>query len=52
MEVGDKYKSKNGLVGEIVNYNGIKRLEIRNMCGRIIQTISLNKIDLSKFEKV
>jgi len=52
MEVGDKYKSKNGLVGEIKNHNGVLMLEVRNNTGKIIQTIVTRKIDLTKFERI
>ena len=52
IKIGDKYKSKNGMIGTVVNYRGVLRLEVRNSLGRIQQTISLGDIDLKKFEKV
>ncbi|MCK5537588.1 MAG: hypothetical protein KAI79_12230 [Bacteroidales bacterium] len=52
IKIGDKYKSRNGLVGEVVKLNGVPRLEVRNALGRITQTILLRKIDLSGFKKL
>jgi len=52
IEAGDKYKSKNGMIGTVVNYRGVLRLEVRNSLGIIQQTLSLGDMDLKKFEKV
>ena len=52
VEVGDRFKSKNGQIGEIVDVNGIKRLHIINVYGRVTQTINLKDIDLKKFERI
>jgi len=51
-KIGDKYRSKNGMVGTIENIRGVARLVVRRENGRINQTIRLSDIDLLKFEKV
>jgi len=51
-KVGDNFKSKNGLIGEIKLFSSIPMLEVRNSMGRIMQTLSIRKIDLGKFERI
>ena len=50
-EVGARYKSRNGLSGEIEEINRIKMLVVKNVRGKITQTISLRKIDLKQFSR-
>jgi len=50
-EVGARYKSRNGLRGEIEEINRIKMLVVKNVRGKITQTISLRKIDLKQFSR-
>lgn len=52
IKIGDKYKSKNGLIGTIEEINNMRRLVVRDFRGKISQTISLRKVDLAKFERV
>jgi len=52
MNIGDKYKNRNGLIGTVENIRGVSRLVVRDRNNRITQTINLKEIDLSKFEKV
>jgi len=50
--VGDKYKNRAGTIGIITDVNGVLRLVVKNVYGKITQTISLKNIELSNFEKV
>lgn len=52
IQINDKFKSKNGLIGLVKNFNGVPMLEVKNALGRVTQTISLKKVDLTKFEKI
>jgi len=47
-----KYISKNGLIGEVKEFDDIKKLEVRNKSGKVTQKIPLSDINLSKFKKV
>ena len=49
--IGTRYKSKNGLIGKVIEVGGVKMLEVRNSLDRITQTIILRKINLKKFER-
>jgi len=51
-KIGDKYRSKNGMIGTVENIRGVARLVVRRANGSITQTINLKDIELSKFEKV
>ena len=51
VKIGDKFKS-NDLIGEVKNINGTPRLVVTNKMGKITQTMSLSKIDISKFIKI
>ena len=51
-KVGDKFKSKNGLIGTVEDFSGVRRLAVRDEFGKITQTINIKKIDLAGFERV
>ena len=50
-QVGDVYISRNGMKGEVQEINGVKKIVVRNFSGRIVQTIAMDKIEISKFKK-
>jgi len=52
LKVGDTIENKKGEKGKLENIHGVTRLVHRDSSGRIKQTTTLSKIDLSRMEKV
>ena len=52
IKVGDKFRSKNGMVGTVTTINGVDRLVVKNFAGRITQTLNLKTLNMNKFQKI
>ena len=50
--MGDKYMNWQGIVGEVVEMNKIKMVQVRDTNGKITQTIVARKLDIKKFKKI
>ena len=52
VKLGDRFMSRNKMVGVITDIRGVWRLVVRDEMGVIRQTVNPKNIELEKFERI